>query len=80
MKLIYRPFGLLIGILAGLVSKKLFEALWGIFDEEEPPKPVTRQAAWPPLMACACRSLRVVELPMSQPPSALTTKITASKM
>jgi hypothetical protein len=30
-----------IGILAGLVSKKLFEALWGIFDEEEPPKPVT---------------------------------------
>jgi hypothetical protein len=53
MKLIYRPFGLIIGILAGLASKKLFEALWGVFDEEEPPKPVTRQAAWPKILAAA---------------------------
>jgi hypothetical protein len=53
MKLIYRPFGLAIGILAGFVSKKLFEAVWGVFDEEEPPKPVTHQATWPKILAAA---------------------------
>lgn len=53
MKLIYRPFGIVIGILAGLVSKKLFEALWGVFDDEEPPKPVTHQAPWPKILAAA---------------------------
>ena len=31
MKLIYKPFGIVLGILAGLLSKKVFEAVWGIY-------------------------------------------------
>lgn len=53
MKLIYKPFGILFGILAGLVSKKLFDVVWGLFDKEEPPKPTTEEAAWPKVLAAA---------------------------
>ena len=42
MKLIYKPFGIILGLLAGFASKKLFDVVWGIFDNEEPPKPTTR--------------------------------------
>jgi uncharacterized protein DUF4235 len=52
-KLIYKPFGIVIGILAGFVSKKLFSAVWGIFDDAEPPKPTTQEADWPKVLAAA---------------------------
>ena len=47
MKLVYKPFGIVFGILAGVLSKKLFDAVWGIFDKEEPPKPTTQPTTWP---------------------------------
>jgi hypothetical protein len=53
MKLIYRPFGIVFGILAGVLSKKVFEAVWGIFDKEEPPKPTTLQTTWPKVIGAA---------------------------
>jgi Protein of unknown function (DUF4235) len=52
-KLIYKPFGIIIGILAGVVSKKIFETVWGIVDNEEPPKPTTQEATWPKVLAAA---------------------------
>ena len=53
MKLIYKPFGLIMGILSGFFAKKLFEAIWGIFDKEEPPKPTTQETTWPRVLAAA---------------------------
>jgi hypothetical protein len=53
MKFIYKPFGILLGILAGILSQKLFNAVWGIFDKEEPPKPTTEEADWPKVIAAA---------------------------
>jgi hypothetical protein len=53
MKLIYKPFGIVLGLLAGLASKKLFDVVWGIFDDEEPPKPTTQEADWPKILAAA---------------------------
>ena len=53
MKLIYKPFGIVLGIVAGLVSQKVFNAVWGIFDKEEPPKPTTEEADWPKVIAAA---------------------------
>jgi hypothetical protein len=44
MKFVYKPFGIVCGILAGLLSKKLFEQIWGWIDEEEPPGATTRDA------------------------------------
>jgi hypothetical protein len=53
MKLVYKPFGIILGIIAGLLSKKVFEAVWGIIDKEEPPKPTTREADWTKVLAAA---------------------------
>jgi hypothetical protein len=44
MKFIYKPFGIVLGILAGLLSKQIFNWIWSKFDEEEPPKPTTEIA------------------------------------
>ncbi len=32
------PISILSGLLAGFVGKKLFDGIWGAFDEEEPPE------------------------------------------
>jgi hypothetical protein len=37
MKFLFMPVSILGGLIAGFLSKKLFEALWGVIDEEEPP-------------------------------------------
>lgn len=53
MKLLYKPFGILFGIAAGFLAKKVFEAVWGVFDREEPPKPTTRETTWPKVIGAA---------------------------
>lgn len=53
MKLIYKPFGLTIGLLSGLVASKIFSAVWGIFDQEEPPKPTTLETSWAKVLGAA---------------------------
>jgi hypothetical protein len=53
VKLIYKPFGIVMGLLSGLVAKKIFEAIWGIFDNEEPPKPTTQETTWPRVLGAA---------------------------
>jgi hypothetical protein len=42
MSLVFKPIGILSGVLSGLVGKKLFEALWGQIDDEDPPEPKHR--------------------------------------
>ena len=53
MKLIYKPFGIILGLLAGQVSKKLFTTVWGVIDDEEPPRPLTRQTSWAKVLGAA---------------------------
>jgi hypothetical protein len=53
MKLIYRPIGLILGLLAGIVGKKLFDFAWTQLDDEEPPKATTQQAPWGKVIAAA---------------------------
>jgi uncharacterized protein DUF4235 len=43
MKVAFLPISILGGIVAGLVGKKTFEAIWGKVDEEEPPEPEHRE-------------------------------------
>jgi hypothetical protein len=51
--LLYKPFGIVLGIIAGILSKKIFEQIWGIIDEEEPPEATTRDTTWPKVLASA---------------------------
>ena len=56
MKLLYKPFGIIVGLLAGVLASKVFQAVWGIFDEEEPPTPTTRDTSWGKVVGSAAVS------------------------
>ena len=53
MKLLYKPFGIVAGILSGLLARRLFTVLWGAIDEREPPEAKTERASWPSVLAAA---------------------------
>jgi len=53
MKLLYKPFGIVFGILSGLISRRLFEALWGLIDDEKPPTATTLRTTWPKVLIAA---------------------------
>jgi hypothetical protein len=53
MKLIYKPIGIVLGLIAGFLGKKVFEQLWGVIDDREPPKPTTKYATWSKVLGAA---------------------------
>ena len=53
MKLLYKPFGLILGILAGLLGKRIFNFVWTKIDDEEPPEATTQEAPWRKMLAAA---------------------------
>lgn len=53
MKLIYKPIGIVLGVLAGLLGRRIFNFAWSRIDDEDPPKATTQQAAWPKLLTAA---------------------------
>lgn len=44
-KLLFTPFSVIAGILAGAIGKKTFEALWSAFDDHEAPDPERRDVS-----------------------------------
>jgi hypothetical protein len=44
VKLLFAPIGIIGGLAAGFVGKKVFEQAWSIVDDEDPPKPDEREA------------------------------------
>jgi hypothetical protein len=53
MKLIYKPFGIIAGILAGFLARAVFGKLWGLIDDEEPPESTTLETSWPKVLLAA---------------------------
>jgi xanthosine utilization system XapX-like protein len=53
MRLFYKPFSIVFGILGGLVAKKLFEVVWSWIDKEEPPDANVRETTWPKVLGAA---------------------------
>ncbi len=53
MKLLYRPLGIIFGLLGGQLAKKVFNAIWSRFDDEEAPKATHEEVSWPKLLAAA---------------------------
>jgi hypothetical protein len=44
MRFLYKPFGLMMGILAGLLGKRIFDFVWSKIDDQEPPEATTEQS------------------------------------
>ncbi len=53
MKLLYKPFGIILGLVAGFAGRKVFDAVWGKIDEEDPPKATTELAPWGKVLGAA---------------------------
>ncbi len=53
MKLLYKPFGIIFGILGGLLGKRLFDFIWTKIDDEEPPEATTQDADWGKILVTA---------------------------
>lgn len=51
MKFVYLPIGILSGLLGGLVAKKIFDQLWGVIEDREPPEAKHRDIEYPKLVA-----------------------------
>jgi hypothetical protein len=43
MNAVFTPIGLVLGLAAGQVSKKIFDFVWGLVDDEEAPRPKHRE-------------------------------------
>ena len=53
MKVLFIPGSVIGGLLAGQVGKKIFDQVWGVLDEEEPPMPKHREAPWGKVIVAA---------------------------
>jgi len=51
LKLVFTPLSILLGLLAGLIGKKIFEQIWGLIDDEEPPHAEHREISYTKLVA-----------------------------
>jgi hypothetical protein len=49
-KILFIPFSVLGGVVAGIIGKKAFEGLWRAVDKEEAPDPKHREIAWKKLI------------------------------
>jgi hypothetical protein len=53
MSVIYKPIGLILGIVAGLLGRRIFDYAWEKIDDEEPPKGTTEEANWVKILGAA---------------------------
>ena len=51
MKFVFAPISIVLGLVAGMIGSKIFERIWRLIDEEEPPQPQHREFSWPKLVA-----------------------------
>jgi hypothetical protein len=52
-KLLFMPISIAAGLLAGAVSRKLFDQIWGLVDQDEPPESKHRDVPWGKMLAAA---------------------------
>ena len=53
MKLLFLPVSVVGGLIAGFVGKKVFDQVWGLIDEEEPPDSKHLEISWGKLLVAA---------------------------
>jgi hypothetical protein len=46
VKVIFTPFSIVLGLVAGAFGKKIFNVVWGVIDDEEPPDSKHRDISW----------------------------------
>lgn len=50
-KVLFIPFSIAGSLIAALLGKKVFERVWGMIDDQEPPDSKHRDTSWPKLIS-----------------------------
>ena len=53
MKFLFMPISIIGGLIAGFIGKKVFDQIWGLIDEEEPPDSKHLEISWGKLLLAA---------------------------
>jgi hypothetical protein len=53
MKILYKPFAIVIALIAARIGKNVFKGLWSAIDKEDPPVPTQRTASTPKVVGAA---------------------------
>ncbi len=62
MKFIYKPFAIVMGLLAGAIGRKVFEKVWGLVGDEDPKDPDDRDAGWVEVLISAAIGGAIVKI------------------
>jgi Protein of unknown function (DUF4235) len=72
MKVLYKPFAVIAGIVGAKIGQALFRAAWSRLDPDDPPEPTRREASTGKVVAAAA-----LEAAALQGAKAVTTRATA---
>ena len=72
MKVLYKPFAVIAGIVGAKLGERTFRALWAKLDSDEPPKPTLRETTTGKVVAAAA-----LEAAVHSGAKAATTRATA---
>jgi hypothetical protein len=53
MKIFYKPFGIIAGIIGAKLSRRVFDGIWGAIDTQPPPSPGNESANLPKVVGAA---------------------------
>jgi hypothetical protein len=53
MKLLYKPFGIITGLVAARLGKTAFKSVWSRVDDRQPPRPTTEDAPFAKVVGAA---------------------------
>ena len=53
MKILYKPFAVIAGLIGARIARNIFTAVWARIDHEQPPKPTTEEASLPKVVGAA---------------------------
>jgi uncharacterized protein DUF4235 len=46
VRILFLPFSIASGLVAGAVARRVFDLMWGLVDDREPPEPEHREVSW----------------------------------
>jgi hypothetical protein len=53
MKILYKPFGIIAGLIGARIATAVFKGIWSRIDHEAPPRPTTEEASFPKVVGAA---------------------------
>ncbi len=62
MKFIYKPFAIVIGLIAGMLGRKAFEKVWGLISDEDPRDADDRDGDWGEILLSAAIGGAIVKV------------------